>query len=185
MEEKELIRLAQAGNGEAFGQLVGRYKAKVFGLAYGLTRDRVIADDLAQEIFIKAYFVLPKFEFRSEFGTWLYRVAINHIRDYLRKSKQRRRDVPLENVPEIKMVAENRTREEEKEEERRREMVHRALESLPEKHRVILMLRDIQGLSYEEIGRILGLSPGTVDSRLFRARKKLMAIIKKGGGNGL
>ncbi|MGQ9671822.1 MAG: RNA polymerase sigma factor [Candidatus Aminicenantales bacterium] len=185
MDEKELIRLSQAGNGEAFGQLVERYKIKVFSLAYGLTRDRVAADDLAQEVFIKAYYVLPKFKFRSEFGTWLYRVAINHIKDYLRKSKRHGLAVPLDDVPEIKMAAENRPHEAEREEEKRRHLVRQALEKLPEKHRAILMLRDIQGLSYEEVGRILGLSPGTVDSRLFRARKRLMAIIKKGGGNEL
>jgi len=185
MDEKELIRLSQAGNGEAFGQLVERYKTKVFSLAYGLTRDRVEADDLAQEIFIKAYFVLPKFKFRSEFGTWLYRVAINHIRDYLRRSKHRRHDVPLEKIPEIRMAANNHTPEEEREDMKRRLLVRKALDRLPEKYRVILMLRDIQGLPYEEISRILRLSPGTVDSRLFRARKRLMALVRKGGGNEL
>lgn len=185
MDEKELIRLSQAGNGEAFGQLVERYKTKVFSLAYGLTRDRVEADDLAQEIFIKAYFVLPKFKFRSEFGTWLYRVAINHIKDYLRKSKSLRRNVPLEKIPEIMMTADNRKPDEEKEDMKRRLLVRRALEQLPEKYRVILMLRDIQGLPYEEISQVLRLSPGTVDSRLFRARKRLIALIKKGGGNEL
>lgn len=185
MDEQEIIRLSQAGNGKAFGQLVERYKAKVFSLAYGLTRDRVTADDLAQEIFIKAYFVLPKFRFRSAFGTWLYRVALNHIRDYLRKSKHRRRDIPLDGVLERKIATENRASEEEREEGRRRELVRAALRRLPEKHRGILMLRDIQGLSYEEIGRILKLSPGTVGSRLFRARKRLAAILSKGGGHEL
>lgn len=184
MDETELIRLSQAGHGEAFGQLVERYKTKVFSLAYGLTRDRATADDLAQEIFIKVYFALPKFRFQSEFGTWLYRVAVNHIRDYLRKSKHRRRDLPLEKVPEIRMATENRSGEVGREEELR-EVVLRAVDRLPEKHRVILTLRDVQGFSYEEIGRVLGLSPGTVDSRLFRARKKLMAILKKGGGDEL
>jgi RNA polymerase sigma-70 factor (ECF subfamily) len=173
MEEKELIRLAQRGNGEAFGQLIERYKIKVFSLAYGLTRDRAAADDLAQEILIKAYFVLPKFKFRSEFGTWLFRVAVNHIKDYLRKTRRRRQDLSLQNVQEKEVATEDRSYEEEKREERRRTLVWAALRRLPRKYRVILTLRDIQGLSYEEITRVLGISIGTVDSRLFRARRML------------
>ncbi|MDH7513207.1 MAG: sigma-70 family RNA polymerase sigma factor [Clostridiales bacterium] len=190
MEEKELIRLAQQGNGEAFGQLVERYKTKVFSLAYGLTRDRATADDLAQEILIKAYYVLPKFKFRSEFGTWLFRVAVNHIKDYLRKTQRRRQDVPLQNVPEKEVATEGRSYEEEQEEAERRTLVWGALRRLPQKFLVILTLRDIQGLSYEEIARVLSISLGTVDSRLFRARKMLRErltenIEGKGGRNEL
>jgi RNA polymerase sigma-70 factor (ECF subfamily) len=191
MEEKELIRLSQKGNGEAFGLLVERYKGKVFSLAYGWTRNRAVADDLAQEIFIKAYFSLPKFKFKSEFGTWLYRIAVNHIKDYLRKNKIRQKEISLEEVGERAIASENGDRlEEEQTGEKRREIVQTALERLPEKYRVILTLRDIQGLSYEEIARILRLSPGTVDSRLFRARKKLREKLaaysgKMGGEYGL
>jgi len=190
MEEKELIRLAQRGNGEAFGLLVERYKTKVFSLAYGLIRDRASADDLAQEILIKAYFVLPKFKFRSEFGTWLFRVAVNHIKDYLRKTKRRRQDLPLQNVPEKEVATEDRGYEEEQRDQRRRELVRVALRRLPRKYQVILTLRDIQGLSYEEMARVLGVSVGTVDSRLFRARKMLRErlagdIEEKGGDHEL
>ncbi len=191
MEEKELIRLSQEGNGEAFGLLVERYKAKVFNLASSWTQDRAAADDLAQEIFIKAYFSLPKFKSRSEFGTWLYRIAVNHTKDYLRKNRSRLKEIPLEEAGEKVLTAENGSRrEEEQAGEKRRALVQSALLRLPEKHRVILTLRDIQGLSYEEISRILGLSPGTVDSRLFRARKKLREklagyIGREGGEYGL
>lgn len=191
MEEKELIRLSQEGNGEAFGLLVERYKAKVFNLVYSWTQDRAAADDLAQEIFIKAYFSLPKFKSKSEFGTWLYRIAVNHIKDYFRKNKTRLKEIPLAETGEKVLTAENGSRrEEEQAEEKRRALVQTALQRLPEKHRVILTLRDIQGLSYEEISRILGLSPGTVDSRLFRARKKLREklagyIGREGGEYGL
>jgi RNA polymerase sigma-70 factor (ECF subfamily) len=190
MEEKELIRLAQRGNGEAFGQLAERYKTKVFSLAYGLTRDRAAADDLAQEILIKAYFVLPKFKFRSEFGTWLFRVAVNHIKDYLRKTKRWRQDLSLHSVPEKEVATDDRSYEEEERKERRRALVWGALRRLPRKYRVILTLRDIQGSSYEEIARLLGISVGTVDSRLFRARKMLRErltgdIGRKGGEHEL
>ncbi len=173
MEDRELIRLSQQRNGEAFGELVKRYKGKVFSLAYGITRDRAAADDLAQEVFIKAYFALPKFKFQSEFGTWLYRISVNHIKDYLRKNKARHLEVPLEELSEKAVATTDPSHEEVWTAEKRRALVQAALARLPEKHRIILILRDIQGLSYEEISRILALSAGTVDSRLHRARKKL------------
>jgi RNA polymerase sigma-70 factor (ECF subfamily) len=191
MDEKELIRLSQEGNGEAFGQLVERYKTKVFSLAYNWTQDRTAADDLAQEVFIKAYFSLPKFKSKSRFGTWLYRIAMNHIKDYLRKNKRRTKETSLEALGNIDLTAENvSSREEEQAVERRKSLVQAGLESLPEKHRTILTLRDVQGLSYEEIAEILGLSPGTVDSRLFRARRKLRERLapylgQEGGEYGL
>jgi RNA polymerase sigma-70 factor (ECF subfamily) len=191
MDEKELIRLSQEGNGEAFGQLVERYKIKVFSLAYGWTQNRTAADDLAQEVFIKAYFSLPRFRSKSEFGTWLYRIAINHIKDYLRKNKRKLKEVSLDQLGGIDLTAENvSSREEEKTGEERKALVQAALQRLPEKHRTILTLRDIQGLSYEEIADILGLSQGTVDSRLFRARKKLREKLapyldQEGGEYGL
>jgi RNA polymerase sigma-70 factor, ECF subfamily len=191
MDEKEIIRLSREGNGEAFGLLVERYKTKVFNLAYAWTQDRTAADDLAQEVFIKTYFSLPKFKFRSEFGTWLYRVALNHIKDYLRKNKNKMKEISLEVLGEIDLTAENvSAREEEQAVEKRNALVQAALQRLPEKHRTILTLRDIQGLSYEEIAGILGLSHGTVDSRLFRARKKLREKLapylgREGGEYGL
>jgi RNA polymerase sigma-70 factor, ECF subfamily len=173
MDEKEFIRRAQTGDGEAFGFLVERYKGKVFSLVYGFTRDRAAADDLAQEVFIKAYYSLPKFKAESGFGTWLYRIAVNHAKDFLRKSRQRQKEVSIEDVGEQALRAPDAGPEENREEEGRRQVIREALERLPEKYRVILTLRDIDGLSYEDIGGIMKLSPGTVDSRLHRARRKL------------
>jgi RNA polymerase sigma-70 factor (ECF subfamily) len=190
MDEKELIRRSQTGDGEAFGVLIERYKGKVFSLAYGFTRDRAAADDLAQDVFIKAYFSLPKFKSQSEFGTWLYRIAVNHAKDYLRKNRTRMRDLSIEDVGEQRLAAADKSQEDIRSEEERRTLVLAALERLPEKYRVILTLRDIEGMSYEDISRILGLSPGTVDSRLHRARQKLRqrltsTINWQGGNNGL
>jgi RNA polymerase sigma-70 factor (ECF subfamily) len=173
MDEKELIRRSQAGDGEAFGILVERYKNKVFSLAYGFTRDRAAADDLAQEVLIKAYFSLPKFKAESEFGTWLYRITVNQAKDFLRKNKRRQREISIEDAGEHILTVENKPLEEKRVEEKRRQVVHAELARLPEKYRVILTLRDIDGLSYEDISGILKLSPGTVDSRLHRARRKL------------
>ena len=111
---------------------------------------------------------------KSEFGTWLYRIAVNHIKDVLRK-KGKVREVSLDDVREIAFPDENAMEKAEMERETaaRRELVHKCVQGLPEKYRVIVTLRDIEGLPYDEISGILHLSPGTVDSRLHRARKIL------------
>ncbi len=187
MEEKELVRLCREGSEEAFAELVKKYRIKVFNLAFSLTRDRDVADDLAQEAFIKAYYALPRFQSRSGFGTWLYRIAINHARDYLRK-KSRMIQISIDNIKESSILQEDKTMKEEKEsaEAQRKQFVHQSIRSLPEKHQVILSLRDIQGFSYEEISKILKISPGTVDSRIYRARKmlrnKLAPFFSRQGG---
>ncbi len=187
MEEKELVRLSREGSEEAFAELVKKYRIKVFNLAFSLTRDRDVADDLAQEAFIKAYYALPRFQSRSGFGTWLYRIAINHARDYLRK-KSRMIQISIDNIKESSILQEDKTMKEEKEsaEAQRKQFVHQSIRSLPEKHQVILSLRDIQGFSYEEISKILKISPGTVDSRIYRARKmlrkKLAPFFSRQGG---
>ena len=188
MEEKDLVRLSVEGNEEAFAVLVNKYRIKVFNLAFSLTRDRDTADDLAQEAFIKAYYALPKFQFKSGFGTWLYRITINHVRDFLRKAG-RVKSLPFEKIKESAIPQEDDRMKKEKEssQEERRKYVRQAIRALPEKHQVILSLRDIQGYSYEEISRILKISPGTVDSRLHRARKllrkKLAPFLSQKGGS--
>jgi RNA polymerase sigma-70 factor (ECF subfamily) len=188
MEEKELVRLSQEGDEQAFALLVKKYEAKVFRLAMSLTQNREVSDDLAQEVFIKAYFSLPKFRFKSEFGTWLYRIAINQIRDHLRKRKSRMKEISLEAMRENLFAQRDEMLREELEqvEEKRRELVHKFLRDLPPKYQIILALRDLQGFSYEEISKTLKLSPGTVDSRLYRARKmlrkKLAPFLSQKGG---
>lgn len=174
MEEKQLVRLAREGSPEAFEELVRKYQPKVFSMALSFTRNREAADDLAQEVFLKAYLALPRFHGKSEFGTWLYRISVNHIKDYFRK-KGRAKEVSLEDVHEISFSDKEQTEkaERDREIESRRTLVQKFVGSLPEKYRIIMTLRDIQGLPYEEISRILKLSPGTVDSRLHRARRML------------
>jgi RNA polymerase sigma-70 factor (ECF subfamily) len=185
MEEKELVQRTMEGDEEAFGVLVKKYRTKVFNLAYSLTRDRDAADDLAQESFIKAYFALPRFKLKSGFGTWLYRIAMNTVKDYLRK-KGKIREVAFGKEIEHLVIQEDEMERKEKkqQEEQNRRLVHEAIQSLPEKYQLILSLRDIQGFSYGEIADILNISPGTVDSRLHRARKSLrkkigLFLIKK------
>jgi RNA polymerase sigma-70 factor (ECF subfamily) len=174
MDEKQLVRLAQDGSAEAFEELVTKYQSKVFSMAMSLIRNREAADDAAQEVFLKTYLALPKFHLKSEFGTWLYRIAINHIKDVLRK-RGRTKEVSLEDVREISVADENAMEkaEVERETEARKSLVQQFVQGLPEKYRIILTLRDSQGLPYDEISRVLRLSPGTVDSRLHRARRML------------
>ncbi|MCJ7580623.1 MAG: sigma-70 family RNA polymerase sigma factor, partial [Candidatus Aminicenantes bacterium] len=174
MDEKDLVRRSKAGEEEAFGVLVNTYKTKVYHLAFSLTHNAQTADDLAQEVFIKAYFALEKFQEKSGFGTWIYRIAVNHCRDFLRK-KNRMTQIPLENIIGKISAQEVETHPEEKEQEetQRRKLVHTAIQTLPAKYRIILTLRDIQDFPYNEITKILDISPGTVDSRLHRARKML------------
>ncbi len=174
MEENKLVQRSREGDEEAFGSLVKKYKTKVFNMAFSFTRDREAADDLSQEIFIKAFYALGKFKFKSGFGTWLYRIAVNHIKDHLRKQKKERH-ISFDDVHQESKLSELEAdrREDAREKERRIRLLHQALQSLPQKQRIILTLRDIQGHSYEEVASILNLSPGTVDSRLHRARKML------------
>ena len=191
MEERQLVQLAQEGSPAAFEELVAKYQSKVFSMALSFTRNREAADDLAQEIFLKAYLALPRFHGKSEFGTWLYRISMNHIKDYLRK-KSRAKEVSLEDVAEVSASNREQTEraEQEQETEARRTLVQRFVQGLPEKYRVIVTLRDIQGLAYEQISQTLKLSPGTVDSRLHRARRMLRKklapyLVREGGANGL
>lgn len=172
MEEHDLVREAQQGNQEAFTELVRTYQNKMTNLAYSFTHNRETAEDLAQDTFIKAYNALSRFKFNSSFGTWLYRIAVNTAKDYLRKEnliREESLDDHTYKYPEdISSRPDYKTGQKELS-----KIIHKAMEYLPAKHRVILTLRDLQGLSYAEIARILKISEGTVDSRLFRARKSL------------
>jgi RNA polymerase sigma-70 factor (ECF subfamily) len=190
MEENRLVERSRQRDEEAFGVLVQKYKTKVFNLAYSFTRDRETADDLAQEVFIKVYYALEKFKFQSGFGTWLYRIAINHFKDYLRKhGKERHVSIETLGREVSSSLSEDMIKKKERAQEAadRKKLLYQALRSLPEKHQVILTLRDIQGHSYEEIASILKLSAGTVDSRLHRARKmlrkKIAPFLSQEGGN--
>lgn len=186
MEERRLVELAREGRADAYGELVRAYQSKVFNMAYGFTGNRESADDLTQEVFLKAYLALPRFRFGSAFGTWLYRIAVNHLKDFLRK-KGKVREVSLEDVGEPASADTVAAMEDEREDERKRRLVRRELAKLPDKYRIVLTLRDVEGLPYEEIARVLGISPGTLDSRLHRARKMLrkkVAPVLAGPGPG-
>ena len=185
-EEQASVRRVQDGDVNAFGDLVAAYEKNVYNLALRMTGSAQDAEDMAQEAFLKAYSSLAGFRGESKFSVWLYRIVSNVCLDFLRKKGKRQtvslsaedddgEDVVLD-VPDTAQSPEALL-----EKKLTRDAVRRGLASLPEDARQILLLREIQGLSYEEIGETLGLEAGTVKSRIFRARKKLCAFLLDDG----
>jgi len=177
-----LIKKIQGGDMAAFDQLVIKHKDKLFNMVFWFLGDYQEANDCAQEIFIKVFKGIKRFRFESSFSTWLYRIAINTCKNRLKSSAYRwkMRTVPLENPDsskegnrsyEIQNGSPSPANELEKKEKIMR--IQKAVNSLPQEQNRIIVLRDIQGLSYQEISDITGLKLGTVKSRLARARMEL------------
>lgn len=173
MEDGELVRRARAGDSAAFGTLVERYQGRILRLVRGMVSEHD-AEDVAQDAFLKAFRKLDEFDERARFYTWVYRIASNAALDWRKRERYRRHgDLPVgpegedavpSNAPGPPVAA------------RRREMaeaIDRAIAGLPDHYHQIVVLREVQGLSYEEIAEVLGISKGTVESRLFRARERL------------
>ena len=177
---------AKRGDASAFERLVLENQKQVYNLALRMVKNEDDAFDVAQEAFLRAYSALPRFRGDSKFSVWLYRLTSNLSIDFLRKRRR-------ENVMSLSFLNEQDETEEieipderflpETEVERRelRDQVSRGLDELPLEYRQILVLRELGGLSYEEIAEALALEAGTVKSRLFRARKRLCAILLKDG----
>ncbi|MFH0992551.1 MAG: sigma-70 family RNA polymerase sigma factor [bacterium] len=175
--DEVLISLFQGGEKGAYRYLVDRYQRRVRNLLYSIFNEPDLIDDIAQEVFIKAYEALPNFRFQSSFYTWLYRIAVNKCRDELRRRKVRR-ILSLHALPESvekeigsKMVVHPVDSE-------MQHLISSALQTLPEKFRVPIVLKEIEGFSYEEIADIMQCEIGTVKSRLFRARAMLRKTLK-------
>ena len=170
--DRDLIAAVIRGDEAAFGQLVERYKERVFRLLGRYCRDSVECEDLAQEVFLKVFRKLHTFKHGSQFYTWLYRVTVNAATDHLSRASSRR----LRLVEDTEVfergdeVCEGPTARLEKEEAGK--VTREIVQQLPEKFRTILVLREFEGLSYTEIAEILEIRLGTVESRLFRARKR-------------
>ncbi|MCC7384709.1 MAG: sigma-70 family RNA polymerase sigma factor [Deltaproteobacteria bacterium] len=182
-EERAWVEAALDGDNQVFGRLVERYQKRVYALAFGILRNREDAWDVAQEAFVKAYKNLGTFEGSSAFYTWLYRITYNLSLDLLR-SKSRRETVDFEegraHVSEELGEALQQPEHPSDTVDRREltEVVQRAMTRLSEKHRAIIVLREIEGLSYEEMAEVLKISKGTVMSRLFHARRNLQTLLR-------
>jgi RNA polymerase sigma-70 factor (ECF subfamily) len=176
-EDREAVRRVQAGETEAFELLVEKYKRKAFRLAYQVLRDQEEALDTAQEAFVKAFRALPKFKGDSAFYTWLFRITMNLALDRKRQRISRAKSMGTEDVApeewERTAVSGDPDPEDLATGSERRERIRKALDSLSEHHRTIIILSDIEGLQYREIAEVLGIPMGTVMSRLHHARKRL------------
>jgi RNA polymerase sigma-70 factor (ECF subfamily) len=170
--ERELIRLAQRGDTEAFGRLVTRHQQTVFNIAYRLTGNRQEAEDVAQEAFIRAYRALDRFDPQRPFAPWLYRIATNTALNWL---KRRRPEVALDGEmlladtspgPEAQAIAADTSAQ-----------LRAAIAALPPNHRAVIELRHFQGLSYREMSEALGVPLSDVKSWLFRARRRLRRML--------
>ena len=187
-DERKLVRRAKRGDQQAFRTLMERYRRKVFSIAYGMVRDPEAALDISQEVFIKVHRYLGSFQGSSSFYTWLYRISVNLSIDYLRKSSRHDAvdydDMLLRREPDDSeamviptMLDVNPHRAMDRKE--LGQQIGKAFEKLGEKHRAVLLLREIEGLSYEEIARVLKIHKGTVMSRLHHARKNLQVAMKE------
>jgi RNA polymerase sigma-70 factor (ECF subfamily) len=169
-DDLELVRRMREGDADALRAVVERYQERVFALVHGIVRDAHEVEDVAQEVFLKVYTRIAAFDERSQFYTWLYRVAVNAAKDHVKK-RVRRPAVPLDEADALPGGAENPSAGAARSETRR--LVREAIDALPLKYREVLALRELEGLSYEEIAAVLDISIGTVESRLHRARSRL------------
>jgi RNA polymerase sigma-70 factor, ECF subfamily len=171
--ELELIHRSQAGDTEAFGELVTKYRTKIFNVIYGMVGNENDAWDLAQEGFLKAWRSIKCFQGRSSFCTWLYRITINVTIDSLRR-RCRHMEVELNHAI-LSLLPGSGVNYERAE---IREQVYAALAQLTPEHRAVIVLKEIEDLQCQEIADILDLSLGTVLSRLFYGRRKLQSILR-------
>jgi RNA polymerase sigma-70 factor (ECF subfamily) len=186
-DDLALVSRARSGDDEAFRALVVRYQRKVYAVALGIVKDPDLAWDVAQEAFVRVHEHLAEFKGESAFSTWVFRITTHLGIDAVRRERRSRKDdvdemrdedltdagegilaTPLGTDPQASVL--------------RKELlgkIQAALATLPEKHRTILVLREIEGLSYEELAERLGIHKGTVMSRLFHARKKMQAALRE------
>ena len=180
-EDTELVALAQKGNINSFNKLVDKYHSRIYSLTYQMTSNREDAEDLTQEIFIKAFEALPRFKGRSSFYTWLYRIGINKNINY-RKKRNRNRPLSIDALDQDITYDEVYAELDSKDSPLRhiglnelQVKLNEAMQKLSLKHRTVVVMHDIEGIPHDEIAKIVGVSVGTIRSRLFYARRQLQA----------
>jgi RNA polymerase sigma-70 factor, ECF subfamily len=183
-EDRELVRLSQNGTEAAFEELVRRHQQRVFALVGGILRRPEDVQDVAQQVFLKAYLGIKRFDQRAAFSTWLYKIAVNECWDYLRKRKVRplvyEADLSEEQVSRLDgIVSAERPPQGPNERAETRELLERMLSALPEQDRQLLVLKEVEGFSVQELAEILKLNVNTVKVRLFRARGRIMDVYRR------
>lgn len=185
-EEAALVRRAQAGDDLAFRQIVERYQSKVFSIIYGILRNHNDAEDIAQQVFSKVYFSLKNFDFRSSLLTWVYKITVNECYDYLRKKKVRKL------VYESDFSEDDALRMENSDAARdsvvpvdttlaRRDYIAKLLSKLSDEERSLLLMKEVEGHSVEELAQMTGINENTIKVKLFRARQKLVKVAERWG----
>jgi len=182
--DRELVRRAQQGDKEAFEVLVRKHQGRVFAVAGGILHSREDVQDIAQQVFLKAYFSIKRFDQRAAFSTWLYKITVNECWDLLRKRKVRplmyEADLSEEQAHAYQSKEDgNEHAPDVSERLAAREQLDQWLECLDEKDRTMLVLKEVQGFTVEEIAGIMGLNGNTVKVRLFRARQRVAERIRR------
>lgn len=183
-EEQELVRLAQNGTEAAYEELIRRHQQRVGALVGSILRRNADVEDVVQQVFLKVYISLKRFDLRAAFSTWLYKITVNECWDYLRKRKVRpltyEADLSEEQVSRLDGIASaDRPPESPSERAEVKELLDWMLAKLPEQDRQLLILKEIEGFSVHELAEAMGLNVNTVKVRLFRARGRIMDVYRR------
>lgn len=183
--DRELVARAQRQDRDAYNELIQRYHKKIYALVYNMTSNKEDAEDVVQEVFFKAYTALKHFKGDSSFYTWIYRIAVNRTINFVKKRKKRAGlsldDVEggVERDPTYVELSAKESPFRDATLSELQEKLNTALQTLSEKHRTVVVLHDIQGVPHDEIAKMLGVSSGTVRSRLFYARQILQSELSE------
>lgn len=183
-EEAALVRRIQASDEIAFREIVERYQAKVFSIIYGILRNHNDAEDIAQQVFAKIYFSIRNFDFRSSLLTWIYKITVNECYDYLRKKRVRKLVYESDFSEEDSLRMENNESASEQSTPvdvrlSQRDFLMKLLEKLSADDRSLLMLKEVEGHSVDELSKMTGLNENTIKVKLFRARQKLLKAAQR------
>src|SRR6202167_2681329 len=180
-EEASLVRRVQARDEIAFGEIVERYQAKVFSIIFGILRNHNDAEDIAQQVFSKIYFSIKNFDFRSSLLTWIYKITVNECYDYLRKKRVRKlvyeSDFSEEDAH--RMEASDPAVDPSVPVDRKlvqQDLVTKLLEKVSAEDRNLILLKEVEGHSVEELSQMTGMNENTIKVKLFRARQKLLKV---------
>ncbi|MCL5745250.1 MAG: sigma-70 family RNA polymerase sigma factor [Acidobacteria bacterium] len=183
-QEGALVRRAQAGDEAAFRDIVERYQSKVFSIIHGIVRQRNDSEDIAQQVFAKVYFSIKNFDFRSSLITWIYKITVNECFDYLRKKKVRKlvyeSDLSEDEVRRVENTEPSIDRQPPADATlARRDYVLKLLTRVSEEERMLLMMKEVEGYSVEELASMTGMNENTIKVKLFRARQKLVKAAQR------
>jgi RNA polymerase sigma-70 factor (ECF subfamily) len=184
VSDEDLMDYCVQGSEAAFADLVRRYKSRIVNLIYRFIRDHQRSEDLAQEVFVRVFLHRERYRKSGKFSTWIFTIAVNLAKNEIRRKVRLRNVLSLEGLQELAgqsgFFLKDKKPDPDRDLERDQlgDLVTRAIEKLPQRYRMALVLRDIEGLSYEEIGDILQIPGGTVRSRINRARLMLKEKLK-------